>query len=78
MQEHTVCCVIWIINFKFVRVPIRKVYEGMEIWLHTFLTSELDGNDWLSSRPSRFTAGERAHSTHRIACMGGRARMVVL
>jgi len=35
-----------------------KVYSGMEVWLHTFLTLELDGSDWLSSRHSRFNKGK--------------------
>jgi hypothetical protein len=34
-----------------------------------FLTSALDGGEWLASRPGRFTAAERAPVTHWI---GGR------
>jgi hypothetical protein len=29
-----------------------------------FLTSTLDGVEWLASRPCRFAAGERAPETH--------------
>jgi hypothetical protein len=31
-----------------------------------FLTSALDGDEWLASRPGRFTPGERAPGTHWI------------
>jgi hypothetical protein len=30
------------------------------------LTSALDGGEWSASGPSRFTPGERVHSTHWI------------
>jgi len=29
------------------------------VYLHVFLTSVLDGGEWLDLRPSRFIAGER-------------------
>jgi len=29
-----------------------------------FLTSALDGGEWSTSRPDRFTAGERVPGTH--------------
>ena len=32
-----------------------KVYQGVEVYLHSFLTSSLNGGAWLASRPSRFT-----------------------
>jgi len=35
-----------------------KAYGGMEVWLHVFLTSALDGDEWSASRPSRFTPGK--------------------
>jgi hypothetical protein len=41
---------------------------GVEIWLHAFLTSVLDGNEWSASRPGRFTSKENS-GTHWI---GGR------
>jgi hypothetical protein len=31
-----------------------------------FLTSTLDGGEWLASRSSHFTPGEKAPGTHRI------------
>jgi hypothetical protein len=37
-----------------------KTYWGMEVYLHAFLTSALDGGEWSASRPSRFTPRERA------------------
>jgi hypothetical protein len=30
--------------------PLRHI-GGVEVWLHSFLTSELDGGEWLTSRP---------------------------
>jgi hypothetical protein len=31
-----------------------KTYWGMEVQLHSFLTSALDGGEWPASRPGRF------------------------
>jgi hypothetical protein len=38
----------------------------MEVYLHHFLTSVLDGGEWLASRPGRFTPGEKPLYTHSI------------
>jgi hypothetical protein len=35
-----------------------KTCRGMEVWLHVFLTSALDGGEWSVSRPCRFTPRE--------------------
>jgi hypothetical protein len=43
-----------------------KVYWGVELWLHAFLTSALDGDEWSASSPGRFTPRERASGTHWI------------
>jgi hypothetical protein len=43
-----------------------KTYWGVEVYLHAFLTSALDGGEWSASRPGRFTPKERAPGTHRI------------
>jgi len=43
-----------------------KMQRGVEVWLHAFLTSELDGGEWLASCPSHFTSGEGLPSTHWI------------
>jgi len=43
-----------------------KAYWGMELQLHTFLTSALDGGEWSVSRSGRFTPRERAPGTHWI------------
>jgi hypothetical protein len=34
-----------------------KAYGVVEVQLHAFLTSVLDGGEWSSSRPCGFTAG---------------------
>jgi hypothetical protein len=46
-----------------------KTYWGVEVWLHAFLTSALDGDERSASRPGRFTPTERAPGNHWI---GGR------
>jgi hypothetical protein len=43
-----------------------KTYWGVEVYLHEFLNSALDGGKWSASRPSRFTPRERAHGTYCI------------
>jgi hypothetical protein len=43
-----------------------KTYGGMEIQMHVFLTSTLDGGEWLDSRPGRFTPEETAPDIHLI------------
>jgi len=40
-----------------------KTYGGVEVQLHTFLTSELDVGEWSGSRPGRFTYKVRAAGT---------------
>jgi hypothetical protein len=50
-----------------VKLPLRltkhhilKTYGRVEVQLHAFLTSALDGGEWSRSRPGRFIPGERA------------------
>jgi hypothetical protein len=51
-----------------------KAYWGMEIKLHTFLISALDGSEWSASRSGRLTTRETAPGTHWIGgCVGYRA-----
>jgi hypothetical protein len=40
----------------------------MEVQLHAFLISALNGGEWSASHPGRFTPRERAPGTH---CIGG-------
>jgi hypothetical protein len=40
-----------------------KVYGGVDISIHIFLTSALTGGEWSTSRPSHFTPRERARGT---------------
>ena len=35
----------------------KKAYGEAEVGFHLFLTSILDGGEWLTSNPSRFTPG---------------------
>jgi hypothetical protein len=48
-----------------------KVFCGMEVYLHSFLTSALDGGEWLTSRPGRFTPTERTLAPEPIWTGGG-------
>jgi hypothetical protein len=43
-----------------------KAYGGVDVRIHIFLTLALARGEWSASRPSRFTPGERALSTHWI------------
>jgi hypothetical protein len=43
-----------------------KMYGGLEIWPHTFLTTALEGREWSVSRPGRITVRKRDPSTHWI------------
>jgi len=39
-------------------------YGGVEVQLHTFLTSALGGGEWSVLHPGYFIPGERAPGTH--------------
>jgi hypothetical protein len=43
-----------------------KTYWGVEVKLHTFLTSALDGVQWLASCAGSFIPRERVPDTHWI------------
>jgi len=48
----------------------------VEIQVHTFLTSALDGGKWSASHPCRFTPGEKSPEDRRLGgpqsqCGGG-------
>jgi hypothetical protein len=43
-----------------------KAYGGVDLYLHAFLTSAVDGGEWSASRPGCFTPRERAPGTHWI------------
>jgi hypothetical protein len=40
-----------------------KTYRGVEVKLHAFFTSALDGGGWSALRPGLFTPGERVPCT---------------
>jgi hypothetical protein len=48
-----------------------NTYGGVEVKLQAFLTSALDGGEWLASRPGRFDPGEMVRGTHWIGGWGG-------
>jgi hypothetical protein len=43
-----------------------KAYGGVGVHIQIFFTSALAGGEWSTSRPGRFTPGERAPRTHWI------------
>jgi hypothetical protein len=43
-----------------------KAYGGVDVYIHTSLTSALVGGEWSASRFGRFTPGKRAHGNHWI------------
>jgi len=40
-----------------------KTYKNVEVWLHTFLTSALDGAEWWVPRTNRFSHGVSSKSS---------------
>jgi hypothetical protein len=48
-----------------------KMYGGVDVEIHIFLTSALVGGEWSASRPARFTPVKRAPGTHWIGCWVG-------
>jgi hypothetical protein len=50
-----------------------KMYGGMDVYIHVFLTSALVGVESSASFPGCLTAGERTPGTHWIGWVGPRA-----
>ena len=50
-----------LLQVQWSKVPVQniKVYRGVKVSLRSFLTSALDGGEWPTSRPSRFTPGKQ-------------------
>jgi hypothetical protein len=45
-----------------------KTYEGVDAYVHAFLTAPVVGGGWSASRPGRSTPDERAPVSY---CIGG-------
>jgi hypothetical protein len=55
-----------------------EAYWGVEVKLHAFLTSALDGDEWSASRLGRFTPRERVPDNHwRWGWVGPRAGLEI-
>ena len=50
----------WNENGKFSLSRSWRHTGGENVWLHPFFTSAIDGDEWLNSRPGRFTPGKKA------------------
>jgi len=56
MELFIVCsCLSTCQNVKLWPVHTMKAYRGSEVHLHSLLTSVLDGGEWPTLRPGRFT-----------------------
>jgi hypothetical protein len=56
-----------------------KAYWGVEVYLHAFLITALDGGELSASRPVSLNPRERAPGTHRIGgWVGPRAGLNVV
>jgi hypothetical protein len=49
---------------KVLPVCSMRALGGLEVWLLSFLTLALDGDEWSTVHPNCFTPGERAPDTH--------------
>jgi hypothetical protein len=52
-------------------VPRHEDVWEVEVYLHAFLTSELDGREWLASRLGRFIPDKRTHRYPLVMRLGG-------
>jgi hypothetical protein len=48
------------LSLRLTKHQAMKMYWGIEVYLHAFLISALDGGKLSASRPGRFTPRERA------------------
>jgi hypothetical protein len=53
----------WSSSHSLIEYLTTKTYWGVEVQLHTFLTSELNGVEWSASCNFRFTPGLRVSQT---------------
>lgn len=54
-----------------------KAYRGVEVKLHSFITSALDGGQWLSLDAGRFTPGKNTGSYWAGRCVEPKAGLDV-
>jgi hypothetical protein len=67
--HHTVDLILQ--SLCLIKHHTMTMYGGMELELHTFLTSILDGGKQSGSCPGRLTPGKRALNTHWTGVCGG-------
>ena len=39
-------------------IPVARKFLEVEVWLHAFRTSAIDGSEWSASLPGSFSSGE--------------------
>jgi hypothetical protein len=64
--NNSICNLNVKLSLYWTKYHDMKTYEAVEVQLHVFLTSALDGGEWSTSRPGCFTAGEIDPSSHWI------------
>jgi hypothetical protein len=64
IQDMTLVKVMVKFSLCLTKNQAMKRIGGVEVYLHTFLTSALDGGEWSASRPGLFTPRERDPGTH--------------
>jgi hypothetical protein len=62
MNDQVPCWAVLVVKVElFLRLTkhhAMKTYWGVEIGLHAFWTSALDGDEWSASQPGRLTPGK--------------------
>jgi hypothetical protein len=48
------------LSLCLIKHHVMKTYWGVDVQLHSFITSALGGGEWSASHPGRFTPSERA------------------
>jgi hypothetical protein len=58
------CNITGKVALVLIKYYVTTMYLGVEVSLHSFMTSTLDNDEWLVSLSVRFKPGETAPGTH--------------
>jgi hypothetical protein len=60
-----ICLFIYLrLSLCLIKHHSKKPHEGIEIWVHAFITSAHDGEKWTNLCPGHFTLWARIHNIH--------------